>query len=330
MRPRAATEVLSRSPAPALLVTNLVNIRYLSGLPVSAGILLIHERKMTLFIDARYHEMASRAYPGILVKDILAVEKTLQKIPMCAFEADNVTVLRKNGWKKRFAKTKFIQSSGIIEDFRRTKSQEEERLLRRAHRITRELLRRVPAVIRRPLTEQQLARKLAIWALELGADGLSFEPIVAFGTHTACPHHRPTTRLLRKGHVVQIDVGALVGGYCADMSQVFFTAPPTRVQQKVHSTLLEALNAAMSSARNGASSRSLDRMARDILSREGLDEYFTHALGHGVGLDVHEGPTLSLKAKDMILRAGEVLAVEPGVYFPGKFGMRVEEMVYVQ
>ncbi len=330
MRPRTAGAILDRSPAPALLVTNLTNIRYLTGLPVSAGVLLVAQRKMTLFVDARYHEMASRAYPGIKVRDVSGLEKAMAGVGECAYEADTVTVLRKAGWKKRFKNTKFVQSIGIIEEFRRTKDEEEERCLRRAHRITRELLRRVPAVIRRPLTEQQLARKLAIWALELGADGLSFEPIVAFGSHTACPHHRPTTRLLKKGHLVQIDVGALVGGYCADMSQVYFTAPPTLVQKNVYATLLEAMNAAMRAAKAGASPRALDRIARDVLKREDIEEYFTHALGHGVGLDVHEGPTLSSKAKDMSLVKGEVLAVEPGVYFPGKFGMRLEDMVYVR
>ncbi len=329
MRSVSAADILKTAKTSAFLVTNLINIRYLTGLPVSAGLLLIHGKKLSLFEDARYHEMADRATKTVSVKDIAEIEAVLGTIRSCGFEADDVTVLRKANWKKRFAKTRFIPKTGVIEEYRRVKTPEELKLLKRAHRITRELLRRVPAVIRKPITEQQLARRLRIWALELGADDLSFEPIVAFGTHTACPHHRPTTRVLKKGNIVQIDVGAKVGGYCADMSQVYFTAPPTTVQKNLYATLLEAMKTAMALAKAGATNHQLDRAAREILEREAVNEYFTHALGHGVGLDIHEGPTLSSKARKQTLKAGEVLAVEPGVYFPGKFGMRLEEMVYV-
>ncbi len=330
MRPRTAGDLLAKAPVPALLITNLVNIRYLTGLQVTAGVLLILPRKQLFFVDARYSDMASRVFPSITVRDIAEIDKVFKDIRECAFEAEDVTVLRKLQWKKKFPATTFVRSTGIVEVFRRTKDKDELLSLKRAHRITRELLRRVPAVIRRPITEEQLARKLAIWALELGADGLSFDPIVAFGSHTACPHHRPTSRLLKKGHIVQIDVGAKVNGYCADMSQVYFTAPPTPLQKSIYAALLEAMKAAMLAAKAGVSNRLLDQLVRKRLMEEGIEEFFTHALGHGVGLDVHEGPTLSQKAKDVKLLSGEVLAVEPGVYFPEKFGMRVEEMVYVQ
>jgi Xaa-Pro aminopeptidase len=169
-----------------------------------------------------------------------------------------------------------------------------------------------------------------MWALELGADGLAFDPIVAFGTHTSSPHHHPTSRALQKGHLVQIDVGAKVKGYCGDMSEVYFTAKPTALQKKVYDTLTEAKNKAMRSVKAGVTTHALDRIARDVLKRDGFDAYFTHALGHGVGLDIHEGVTLSQKAPAQTLLAGEVITIEPGVYFDGKWGMRVEDMIVVQ
>jgi Xaa-Pro aminopeptidase len=218
---------------------------------------------------------------------------------------------------------------GVVEEFRRAKDEEELRQIRRAHRVTREILRRIPSALKVGITEEQLARRLAIWALELGADGLSFDPIVAFGTHTSHPHHTPTSRSLRKGHLVQIDVGAKVHGYCADMSQVFFTAKPTVQQRLVYDVLCGVQKRAMAAAKAGVTNHALDRLARDVFKKAGMEQAFPHALGHGVGLEIHEGVTLSGKREKMTLLKNEVITIEPGVYFEVKFGMRVEEMVYV-
>ena len=195
--------------------------------------------------------------------------------------------------------------------------------------MTKELLRRVPSVLRKSTTEEKLARQLLLWSLELGADGLSFDPIVAFGTHTGCPHHRPTSRSLRKGHLVQIDVGVKFRGYCADMSEVFFTVTPTKTEEQVYRVLTLAKNRAMKAAGVGAPTHELDAMVRAMLKKAGIEQYFTHALGHGVGLEIHEGISISRKAPEAKLLKNEVITIEPGAYFPGKFGMRVEDMVYV-
>lgn len=202
--------------------------------------------------------------------------------------------------------------------------------MRRAERITEALLQRVPAALRARSTERELAWKLQCWARGLGADALAFDPIVAFGAHTSRPHHHPTDRRLRGGDLVQIDVGARFRGYCADRSAVYFTGEPTEEQAKAHAALTEALAAAKAAAKAGNTNRALDRLARRVLRRHGFDKEFCHALGHGVGLEVHEGITLSAKAPLARMLRHEVLAIEPGLYFPGKFGMRLEEMVYVR
>lgn len=330
MRPTSPSQILKQANAPAFLITNLINIRYLTGLSVSAGVMLIVPRKMLLFVDARYRDMALRLDSSITVKDLAELPGMMHEIRRCGFESEDVTVHRWHAWGRKFPKTKFLSTTGILQSFRRQKEDDEWRLLRRAHRMTKELLRRVPSALRKHITEERLARQLLQWALELGAEGLSFDPIVAFGTHTACPHHRPTSRMLQKGHIVQIDVGVKYRGYCADMSEVFFTVTPTKTEGQVYRALQVAQRSAIRAVRPGVTNRELDRIARSVLKKAGIEQYFTHSLGHGVGLEIHEGISLSQKAPEEKVLKDEVITIEPGVYFPGKFGMRVEDMVYVQ
>lgn len=329
MRP-SAQELLTAAECRAFFVTDPLHISYLTGLSVSAGAVLCMNGRFTLYLDSRYTEMADWVYPKVKVRDLSRLQSDLQNLKECGYESDRVTVQRKSLWKRKFKNTKFIPMSGILDQFRRSKDRDELAKMRRAEKLTRELLRRVPSALRVGVTERELARKLGIWALEIGADGLSFDAIVGFGMHTACPHHHPTTRSLRKGHLVQIDVGVKAAGFCGDLSEVYFTARPTAEQKHVYGALLEAKDRASSLVKAGASTQALDAAARSILRREGIEKAFTHALGHGVGMEVHEGVTISSRAPDQKLLAGEIITIEPGAYFPGKFGMRLEDMVFVK
>ena len=286
--------------------------------------------RKTLFVDDRYRECANDACRGMTVRHVRELSDVLGQVRRCGFEAGHVTVAQCRSWKKRFPKTRFVPREGVIEHVRRQKRPGEIRMLRRAERITEEMLRRVSPTLRRGMTERELAWKLQVWAHNLGADGLAFDPIVAFGSHTSRPHHHPTSRALRKGDLVQIDVGARFRGYCADRSAVYFTGEPTTEQGRVLAAVQETLKTTKDAVRSGVTNRALDRLARRRLRRHGFDEEFCHALGHGVGLDVHEGITLSSKAPLTTLLRNEVITLEPGLYFPGKFGMRLEEMVYVR
>lgn len=313
-----------------LLVTDRTNIRYLAGIDMSAGVILLRKTGATLFADDRYIERARSVCRGMAVRHIGELPGVLHGIRRCGFEAEHVTVARREAWKKKFPRTRLVPCNDVIERRRRRKRPEEIRALRRAGRITEDLLRQIPAALRARPTERELAWKLQCWARERGADAIAFDPIVAFGKHTSRPHHHPADRRLQRGDLVQIDVGARYGGYCADRSEVYFTGVPTAEQSKAHAALKEALAAAKAAAKAGALNRALDRLARRVLRRHGFEEEFCHALGHGVGLSVHEGITLSSKAPLTKLLRGEVIAIEPGLYFSGKFGMRLEEMVYVQ
>ena len=330
MLPKSPNEILKKAKTSALLVSNLINIRYLTGLRLSAGLLLIKPRSITLFVDGRYKEVSEQeARKGIKVQDIEKIERVFKSVKECGFESDNVTVSRLKQWKKKFKNTKFIQTSGVIEAFRRSKGSDEIKAFRRAQRITHELMRRIPLALKSKVTERGLAFKLINWAQELGADEHSFDPIVAFGKHSSHPHHKPTDAKLKKGDIVQIDTGVRFDGYCADQSKVFFTGEKTSEQGKVLDAVAAAKSEATAEIASGISTHALDRIARKILKEHGFEKFFPHSLGHGLGLEVHEGITLSQKVDSKDLLMHEIITIEPGVYLPGKFGIRLEDEIIV-
>lgn len=325
------SHILAGAGLPAFLVSHLTSISYLTGLHMGAGLLLILPRRAILFVDGRYREVVERTRPaGVTVRDRELLPSFLQSIRRCGFEGDSVTVSQFLRWKRKFKNTKFIRTSSLIEGFRRKKFSDELLCISRARSITEELLRRIPGALRSRPTERELSWKIEVWARELGAEGMAFDPIVAFGSHTSLPHHHPTSRRLKKGHIVQIDIGVKYRGYCADRSEVFFTVRPTSFQERVYQVVQEARDAAMGAVKEGVSTHEIDRIAREVLRKDGFDEYFVHGLGHGVGLEIHEGVSLSQKVPEEHLLSNEVITIEPGVYFPGRFGMRLEEMVVVR
>jgi Xaa-Pro aminopeptidase len=294
------------------------------------GLLLVLPTRYVLFTNSLYWEAASQsAYKDIIVAGIEKMPDFMGKLRMCGFESTNVTISRLARWKRKFKSTKFVQSEGIVEAFRRSKSPDELRLMRRAHRITEELLRRIPSALRVGITELDLVWKIDSWARELGAEEMAFPSIVGFGSHTSRPHHVPSRRTLKKGDIVQIDIGAKYHGYCSDRSAVFFTTKPTKMQERAYQAVLEAKEKAKKAVRAGASTKKIDAIARQALRRYDLERYFIHSLGHGVGLEIHEGIGLSPHS-DFKLLKNEVITIEPGVYFPGKFGIRLEDMVTVK
>lgn len=311
-------------------VTNLTNIRYLTGFSVTAGYLLAGETECFLFLDQRYSEMASgRAEKGLTILDPKQLGTKMSACLRLGFEADDVTVERYVGWKRKLKNTKFVQYSGFIDGLRRQKDSEELDAVKAASGITRKVLAAIPSMLRYGMTERELAGRISAACKKLGADDMAFESIVGFGEHTSRPHHRPTDRKLRKGDIVQIDMGAKLHGYCSDFSRVYFTADPSAEVKKAYRALKEAKKSAESLLRPGISIHRLDKTARAVLLKYGYKDEFCHALGHGVGLDIHEGVVLSTKRPDAKLLRNEVVTLEPGLYFPGKFGLRIEDTYIV-
>lgn len=330
MRPVKPSEVLRKSKAPVFLVTDLINVRYLTGLEMSFGVILIKPKSWTVYTDPRYLEAAEKnCLPGFRIKNISTFASDMKNVVQCGFESDCVSVSQFNGWKKKFSKTKFVPETGIIQEFRRSKDADELRKFKKSQAITVALMQKIAKHLKAGMSEKEMAWNIRRWAHEAGAEDLSFDPIVAFGSNTARPHHHPTKKKLRHRDIVQIDCGVVYQGYCSDRSEVFFVGEPTKKQRHIYDLLFRIKNEAVGMVSAGVTNNELDRYVRGELKRESVEEYFTHSLGHGVGLEVHEGVSLSVKAKTKELVKNEIVTIEPGLYFPGKFGMRLEEEVVV-
>ena len=329
--PVSAARLLRQVKAPCLLIGHLPNIRYCTGLNVSAGYLLAEKRGFTLFVDARYSENAVRHLgSGMRVADPKTLGKYIKNLKKCGIEAEHVSVDAFGKWERQFKNTKFVQSVGAVEHFRRVKSERELACIRAACGITLGILKKIPSWLKPGVTEKDVAWKIAEAAHKAGADGMAFESIVGFGKHTSSPHHRPTDAKFKTGDLVQIDMGAAVGGYCSDYSRVYFTGKPTPQQAKAYRILSRVQRASMKRVRAGVTNHALDKEAREELEKHGYGiDRFPHALGHGVGLDIHDGVVLSGRAPKTTLKKGEVITIEPGLYFPGEFGMRIEDTVIV-
>ncbi len=328
MRP-TAQKLLAKTGVQALLISDPLNIRYLTGLPAEHGLLLIQKKGMALFVNVLELEAAKARKASVAVRDLATLEAAMKTVRICGYEEHNVTVARLKRWKKIFPKTTWKGVSETAESFRRTKDAGELKAILKANSITEDILSQIPSLLRPGITEAGIAWIIESFAREMGAEKMGFETIVAFGSNTSRPHHRPTQKKLKKRDIIQIDMGVVINGYTSDRSAVFFKGKPTEKQKEVLSALNEAKNAGIDAIAPGVSCSEPDLAARAVLRQYKLEKYFIHSLGHGVGLDVHEGVTLSKKSKQVLLEQ-EVVTVEPGVYFSGKWGMRVEDMVVVQ
>ncbi len=309
-----------------LLITSLTNIAYVTGVHVSAGLLLVDAKKATLFVDGRYREQVCREHvKGIIADDLTNWSTTMQGIKHLAFESEHISVAKLEGLKKKFRHIKFYPTLNVVESLRSQKTSAELRLVLQACSITKSVLLKIPSLLVAGISERDLARRIDTLCFDKGATNMAFSTIVAFGSNTSRPHHSPTERKLKKGDIVQVDMGARVDGYCSDYSRVYFTGLPTEKQTKALSALLKAKKAAEALLKPGVTNRKLDTVARSVLAEHGFTKEFCHALGHGLGLDIHEIPTLSIKAELTRLKKNQVITIEPGLYFEGDFGMRIED-----
>ncbi len=297
---------------------------------MSAGYMLITPRQFIVYADDRYFATMKKRAVGCVVRPPTDIKSDMKTVRSCAFEAEDVTVARLARLKKAFRGTTFIPSIDVIEQYRRAKNAFELRSIRKACRITKKILQDIPRLLTPRISEAELSRKITEIACRYGAECMAFDTIVGFGENTANSHHRPTQRRLKKGDMVQIDMGVKINGYCSDYSRVYFTGPLSANQKKVWRALRQAKKSAINLVKAGASIHALDKQARRILKQYGFGPEFNHALGHGVGLDIHEGVTISQKRKDMRLLRSEVITIEPGLYFPGEWGMRLEDTVIVR
>ena len=244
------------------------------------------------------------------------------------FEPHEVTVSQLRKLQDKAPDVEFVEMGEAVERLRWVKDEEEIALLDDAQSCTDAAFEEILETLAVGMTERQVALELEHALRRAGADGLSFESIVAFGEQAAEPHHHPTHRVLEEGDVIKMDFAGMCGGYHADMTRtIAFGSPPAELR-KIHDVVRQAQQAAIDATHAGTTGGQIDAVARGVIDDAGYGSFFTHGLGHGVGLDIHEGPNFRRDGED-VLPVGAVMTVEPGIYVPGLGGVRIEDMVEV-
>ncbi len=321
----------------AILVTDIVNVRYLTGFTGSNGRLLMGTSDGVFFTDSRYTEQSRREVSESDLEQV-TYEDPFEAVLVqsCArggvmrlgFES---TDLRYKSWQvltEELEGVELVPMDQPVQRLRRVKDPSELRLIEQAQEAADQAFDAILDRIALGVTEQQVAIELELAMRRAGADGPSFRSIVAFGGNAAEPHHRPSHRALEEGDVIKMDFGALSSGYHSDMTRTISFGEPPAELRKIHDIVREAQQVGIDAVRAGARAREVDLAARMVIEEAGYGERFGHGLGHGVGLQIHEGPWFHAKSED-VLPAGAVMTVEPGIYVPGLGGVRIEDMVEV-
>jgi Xaa-Pro aminopeptidase len=321
---------------PLILVTHLVNIRYLTGFTGSAGVVALGPRQGILWVDPRYTLQAQEQAEGVEVieekKGILkGAASWLRKnaVREAAFESADLTYAHFEAIRNDVGPGVLLKPAGdLIEDLRVVKDQGEIEAIRSAGKVTAEVFAELLPHIRPGVKEQDLSAEIEYRMRKKGAEGAAFETIVASGPRSAYPHARPSSKALQECELVIFDLGAILSGYAADMTRTIFLGEPTRRVRSLYSAVLKAQEGAIRSVQDSTPTGEVDSAARRTLAKHRLARYFTHSTGHGVGLEIHERPRLA-KGETTCLRSGSVVTVEPGVYLEGLGGIRIEDTVLV-
>ena len=306
--------------------------KYLTGISTSFGYVLSDKDGTTFYTDSRYLEAATNVLNGseITVKKFVGpLEHLLSSYKQIAIPVGRTLYtqyekLKSNGLEIVDSLPAFTSAMSVKEDY-------ELEYIKKACEITDEAFNSLLGQIKEGMTENEVAALLEYLMRKLGASGTSFDTIVAFGKNSSVPHHETGMRTLHYGDIILIDFGCKFGGYCSDCTRTFLFGDDKKHGdfKKAYESVLEAHNCAKENIIAGMTGKEADATARDCLKKYGLDKYFTHTLGHGIGINIHEFPSLSPKAEDKLIN-GMVFSDEPGIYFEGQFGIRIEDTVTLE
>jgi Xaa-Pro aminopeptidase len=336
-RVAALRRAAGRGGADSLLVTHLPNVLYLSGFTGSSGALLVGRGRPVLFTDGRYAIQARAEAPAATVViqggslwGAVGHHLRAAKLKCAAFDPSHLSVTQAQELRRAAGKgVRWTPMPSVVEDLRSIKASEEIAVIRRAARLISRAFEDTLPMVKPGVREIELAAEIEFRIKILGASGPAFETIVASGKRAALPHARPTGKRLRKNELVVLDQGAILAHYCSDLTRtVFLGRAPSRIRMW-YQAVGEAQAAAREALRPGATAGSVDAAARRVLAGYGLEKYFTHSLGHGIGLEIHEDPRLA-KGQERRIEPGQVVTLEPGVYIEGVGGIRIEDDVAVR
>lgn len=338
---------MEREGVDALLVSNMTNVRYLTGFAGSNGYVLLAPDATHFYSDGRYATQAAQvveeaevhiaASHGAVVEEMNRLTKS-QGLSRIAYEATHVTVSSRGAaWEpppgldkvmSYFEGAELVPGEGWVEELRKVKDAEEIASIRAAAQLGDEGFAFILDKIKPGAREIDLALELEFFLRSKGSEGVSFDPIVAAAERSALPHARPTDRTVEKGRYLLFDFGCRIDGYCSDMTRTVVIGPVDDRHKEVYETVLASQMAALEAAGPGVSCGDVDQVARRVIDKAGYPEAFMHGLGHGVGLDIHEAPSLKSGVADQLM-PGHVITIEPGAYFEGWGGVRVEDLAVV-
>ena len=314
--------------------SGMANLRYLTGFSGTSGLCLVGGGGPLFVTDFRYTERARRELPDAFERvraESRLLSTAAERLAGRVGYDDANTSVRSLRQLEELAPegTELVPAAGLVEELRRVKEPAELAAISEAQRLTEEVYGWIVSQDLVGRSEREVALGAERRMLELGAEGPSFPAIVAAGDNGALPHAEAGEREIGEGELVMIDMGAIVDGYCSDCTRTFATGELDPDAREVYDLVLEAQRAGIEAIRAGAGGKALDAVARDIIAAAGHGDEFGHGLGHGVGIEVHEAPRLAKTSEDELI-AGDVVTVEPGVYVPGRFGVRIEDMVTVE
>ncbi|MFC4022818.1 M24 family metallopeptidase [Oceanobacillus longus] len=318
----------------AILITSPINRRYITGFTGTAGVALISEKEAIFITDFRYTEQATEQTKNFdiiehtnLIESEIANQLKLLGIQRLGFEKDYVTYAQFENYNKNF-NVSLVPISGLIEEIRLIKTSEELDIMKKAAKIADDAFEHIQSFIKPGVKEIDVSNELEFFMRRQGATASSFDTIVASGLRSAFPHGVASEKEIQSGELVTLDFGALYQGYCSDITRTIAVGEISSELREIYDIVLEANLRGVNGTKPGLTGKEADALTRDYIKEKGYGEYFGHSTGHGLGLEVHEGPGLSYRS-EKILEKGMVVTVEPGIYINGLGGCRIEDDIVI-
>ncbi|RFU65664.1 M24 family metallopeptidase [Peribacillus glennii] len=321
---------LEKTQVDGLLITSTYNRRYMTNFTGSAGVALISQQEAKFITDFRYVEQAGKQAAGFeivqhqgLITEEVANQAKAMGIKKLGFEQDHMTFSLYKVYEAAF-EGELVPLAGLIEKLRLIKTSSEIKILKEAAKIADAAFMHIAEFIRPGLTELEVSNELEFFMRKQGATSSSFDTIVASGERGALPHGVASSKVIETGDLVTLDYGAYYNGYVSDITRTVAVGKPSARLKEIYDIVLEAQLRGMAGIKPGMTGKEADALTRNFISEKGYGQYFGHSTGHGIGLEVHEGPALSVRS-DTILEPGMAVTVEPGIYIPGVGGVRIED-----
>ena len=331
-------DALARQGLDAILLTDEKNQRYATGFAFTDGAVVVGREKAWLLTDSRYIEAAEKIAGGCCAVQMFDREHSLSGLINAALkesgaeklaaEDESLSHARWAAFEKLLGRT-LLPAGGLMMSLRASKNASEIESMIRAQRISEKALEEVLHIIKPGMTEKEVMAELVYYMLKFGSEGNSFDPIVVTGKNTSMPHGVPGDTVIRDGDFITMDFGSLSDGYCSDMTRTVAVGHASEEMKTVYYTVLEAQLAGIAAARSGIPGKLIDKAARDVIEKAGYGAYFGHGFGHSLGLDIHEPPMAGPRG-EAPMAENDLCSAEPGIYIPGKFGVRIEDVMIIR